>query len=166
MKKHTTPSQRRTFCELHEQGLGYREIAEQHNVSKECVRYWCRRNRDGGSCQSSYHREPSGILSRFDGLVRYWVLRLRLKHPRWGPKSIRYHLSKVPSLKGLVLPSRTQIGRYLHQWERFRRKPKKQARTRVQIRQRKCISNGKSTSRPTSPCRMERRSTCTQYATL
>jgi transposase InsO family protein len=45
-------------------------------------------------------------------------------HPRWGPKSIRYHLSKVPSLKGLALPSRPQIGRYLHQWERFRRKPK------------------------------------------
>ena len=125
MKKHTTSIQRRTFCELHEQGLSYREIAEQHNVSSGCVRYWCRRTRDGGSCESSYHREPSGILSRFDGLVRYWVLRFRLKHPRWGPKSIRYHLSKVPSLKGLALPSRPQIGRYLHQWERFRRKPKK-----------------------------------------
>jgi len=125
MKKHTTPSQRRTFCRLHEQGLSYREIADQHDVSRECVRYWCRRKRDGGSCQSSYQREPSGILSRFDGLVRYWVLRFRLKHPRWGPKSIRYHLSKVPSLKALALPSRPQIGRYLHQWKRFRRKPKK-----------------------------------------
>ena len=125
MKKHTTPSQRRTFYELHEQGLSYREIAEQHHVSRECVRYWCRLQRDGGSCQSSYCRKPSGILSRFDGLVRYWVLRLRLEHPKWGPGSIRYNLTKVPSLKRLELPSRTQIGRYLHQWERFRRKPKK-----------------------------------------
>jgi len=124
MKKHTTPSQRRTFYELHEQGLSYREIAEQHNVSRECVRYWCRLQRDGGSCQSSYSRKPSGILSRFDGLVRYWVLRLRLEHPKWGPGSIRYNLTKVPSLKRLKLPSPTQIGRYLHQWERFRRKPK------------------------------------------
>ena len=124
MKKHTTPSQRRMFYELHEQGLSYPKIAEQHNVSRECVRYWCRRQRDGGSCQSSYSRKPSGILSRFDGLVRYWVLRLRLEHPKWGPGSIRYNLTKVPTLKHLVLPSRTQIGRYLHQWERFRRKPK------------------------------------------
>jgi transposase InsO family protein len=124
VKKHTMPSQRRTFYELHEQGLSYREIAQQHQVSRECVRYWCRRQRDGGSCQASYHREPSGILSRFDGLVRYWVLRLRLEHPKWGPGSIRYNLTKVPTLKQVVLPSRTQIGRYLHQWERFRRKPK------------------------------------------
>lgn len=124
MRKHTTPSQRRTFYELHEQGLSYREIAQQHDVSRECVRYWCRRQRDGDSCNSSYQRKPSGILSRFDELVRYRVLRFRLEHPRWGPGTIRYHLTKVPSLKGLRLPSRTQIGRYLHQWERFRRKPK------------------------------------------
>jgi hypothetical protein len=124
MKKHTTPSQRRTFYELHEQGLSYREIAAQYQVSRECVRYWCRLQRDGGSCQSSYSREPSGMLSRFDGLVRYWVLRLRLEHPKWGPGSIRFNLTKVPSLKRLKLPSPTQIGRYLHQWERFRRKPK------------------------------------------
>jgi len=124
MRKHTTPSQRRTFYELHEQGLSYREIAQQHDVSRECVRYWCRRQRDGDSCKSSYQRKPSGVLSCFDGLVRYKVLRFRLEHPKWGPGTIRYHLTKVPSLKGLRLPSRTQIGRYLHQWERFRRKPK------------------------------------------
>jgi transposase InsO family protein len=124
MKKHTTPSQRREFYELHEQGLSYPEIAQQHDVSRECVRYWCRRQRDGGSCESSYQREPSGILGRFDARVRYRVLRFRLEHPKWGPRTIRYHLTKVLSLKGLRLPSRTQIGRYLHQWERFRRKPR------------------------------------------
>lgn len=124
MKKHTTPSQRRAFYELHEQGLSYREIAERYDVSIECVRYWCRRQRDGGNCESRYQRKPSGILSRFDGLVRYKILRFRLEHPKWGPRTIRYHLTKVPSLKGLRLPSRPQIGRYLHQWERFRRQPK------------------------------------------
>jgi len=125
MKKHTTPSQRRTFYALHKQGLSYREIAEQYGLSRGCIRYWCRRQRDGGSCKSSYQRKSSGILSRFDGLVRYKVLRFRLEHPKWGPRTIGYHLTKVPSLKGLRLPSRTQIGRYLHQWERFRRKRKK-----------------------------------------
>ena len=125
MGKHTTPTQRRTFYELHEQGLSYPEIADQYGVSKECVRYWCRRQRDGGSCETTYHKEPTGILSRFDWKVRYYVLRLRLQHPRWGPGSILYHLQKHPSLQGLALPSRAQIGRYLHQWPRFRRKPKK-----------------------------------------
>jgi len=127
MGTHTTPIQRRTFYELHEQGLSYPEIADQYEVSRECVRYWCRRQRDGGSCKTTYRKEPTGILSRFHWLVRYCILRLRLEHPRWGPGSIRHHLQKRPSLKGLALPSRAQIGRYLHRWPRFRRKPKKKA---------------------------------------
>jgi len=125
MRKHTTPTQRRTFYELHEQGLSYPEIAEQYEVSRECVRYWCRRQRDGGSCHSTYRKEATGILSRFHWLVRYCVLRLRLEHPRWGPDRIRRHLQKRRSLKGIVLPSLAQIGRYLHQWPRFQRKRKK-----------------------------------------
>lgn len=127
MGTHTTPTQRRTFYELHQQGLSYGEIADQHEVSRECVRYWCRRQRDGGSCETAYRREPRGILSQFDGLVRYCILRLRLEHPRWGPGTIQYHLRKRPSLRGLVVPSRAQIGRYLHQWPKFRRKRKEQA---------------------------------------
>ena len=130
MRKHTTPDQRRTFYELHEQGLSYPEIAEQYEVSRECVRYWCRRQRDGGSCHSTYRKEPTGILSHFDWLVCYCILRLRLEHPRWGPGRIRYHLQKRLSLQDLALPSRAEIGRYLHQWPRFRRKPKKKTEDR------------------------------------
>jgi transposase InsO family protein len=126
MGKQTTPDQRRTFYELHQQGLSYPEIADQYQVSRECVRYWCRRQRDGGSSKTTYRRAPGGLLSRFDGLVRYCILRLRREHPRWGPGTIRFHLSKRPSLKSLALPSRAQIGRYLHQWEAFRRPPKKE----------------------------------------
>jgi len=89
-------------------------------VSPECVRYWCRRQRDGGDCQTRYACRSPGLLSRFDAKVRYVILRLRLKHPRWGPSRIRLGLTKRPSLKGLPLPSETQIGRYLHQWLCFR----------------------------------------------
>jgi hypothetical protein len=127
MKKHTTPVQRRTFYELHQQGLSYPQIAEQYEVSTECVRYWCRRQRDGGGCRTTYHRAATGLLSQYDELVRYCILRLRLEHPRWGPGRIRYHLTKRPSLRGFPLPSRTQIGRYLHRWPRFRRQPKQKA---------------------------------------
>jgi len=121
MGTHTTPPQRRAFYDLHRRGRTYADIADQHQVSKECVRYWCRRQRDGGGCETTYHKEPRGILSRFDGLVRYCILRLRLEHPRWGPRTILHHLGKRASLKGLALPSRAQIGRYLHQWPKFRR---------------------------------------------
>jgi transposase InsO family protein len=125
MRKQTTPDQRHTFYRLHQEGLSYPDIAERYGVSRECVRYWCRRQRAGGSCQTVYHKNTAGLLSRFDPRVRYHVLRLRHRHPRWGPGRIRYHLGKISSLRGQALPSVAQIGRYLHQWPRFRRKPKK-----------------------------------------
>lgn len=126
MSVRTTPDQRRRFYELHHDGATtYEEIAERFGVSKECIRYWCRRQRDGAGCETHYHRQPQGLLSRFDRKVRYWILRLRLEHPRWGPNRIRARLKKRPSLRGLKLPSEASIGRYLHQWRRFRHKPKK-----------------------------------------
>lgn len=125
MLSHTTPEQRKEFYRRHQQGETYPEIAAGAGVSVECVRYWCRRQRDGGSGQSRYPGRPNGLLQRFDGLVRYWLLRLRLKHPRWGPGSLRTHLKKHPSLHGKRLPAPASIGRYLHQWQRFHRKGKK-----------------------------------------
>jgi transposase InsO family protein len=125
MLSHTTPEQRQAFYRRHQQGETYPEIAAGAGVSVECVRYWCRRQRAGGSCQSRYPGRSHGLLQQFDGLVRYWILRLRLKHPRWGPGSLRTHLKKRPSLYGKRLPAPASIGRYLHQWQRFHRKGKK-----------------------------------------
>jgi len=124
MTKQTTPRQRRAFYTRHLQGETYQEIADSNGVSKECVRYWCRRQRDGGECQSRYRHQSPGLLSQSDPLVRYCILRFRLEHPRWGPRSILEHLGKRDSLKGLSLPSEASIGRYLHQWPRFRRQRK------------------------------------------
>jgi transposase InsO family protein len=121
MKQQTTVAQRAEFYQRHQTGESYQEIAERLNISKACVRYWCRRQRDGGDCQHQYQRQASGLLSRFDAKVKYGILRLKLEHPRWGPRSIRNRLSKRPSLSGLALPKEAQIGRYLHQWTRFRR---------------------------------------------
>lgn len=124
MKKQTTPDQRREFYERHQHGETYRAIAERYGVSLGCVRYWCRRQRDGGSCQSVYAGRPQGHLRGCDALVRYSILRLRLKHPRWGPNRIRERMKKLPWLRHLALPKEASIGRYLHQWPRFRRRPK------------------------------------------
>ncbi len=122
MAERTSVAQRQEFYRRHQAGQSYRAIAEQMGVSPECVRYWCRRQRDGGDCQTRYVRRSPGLLSRFEAKVRYVILRLRLAHPRRGPGRIRLGLTKRPSLKGLRLPSETQIGRYLHQWPRFRRR--------------------------------------------
>jgi len=125
MVTQTTAEQRKDFYARHRQGETYRVIAEQVGVSMECVRYWCRRQRDGGGCHSRYYGRPAGMLQQFDPLVRYCVLRLRLQHPRWGPRSIQANLRKQLSLRGRRLPSQASVGRYLHQWPRFHRKSRK-----------------------------------------
>lgn len=124
MNIRTEPDERRQFYERHLLGETYREIAAATGVSVGCVRYWCRRLRAGGSCVSHYHRPVGGLLGRFDPRVRYWILRLRLQHPGWGPGRIRYHLAQVPSLAWAHrrLPAVAQLGRYLRQWPRLRRR--------------------------------------------
>lgn len=124
MARQTTQEQRCRFYKRHIRGETYQDIGESEHISEACVRYWCRRQRDGGNCQSRYQRQAGGLLSRFELVVRYCILRLRLEHPGWGPNRILAKLSKRPSLKGLRLPDESSIGRYLHQWERFRRRAK------------------------------------------
>lgn len=124
MKTQTTMSQRQHFYERHERGETYAEIAADSEVSLECVRYWCRRLRVGGSPTTRHYRAKTGLLSDFLPLVRYVILRLRLEHLRWGPQRIREKLGRHASLQSQRLPSRAQIGRYLHQWPCFRRRRK------------------------------------------
>ena len=82
MVKPTTVTQRQEFYQRHQAGESYQAIALRMGVSKECVRYWCRRQRDGGDGQSRYQRAGRGLLSRFDPKVRYAIVRLKLAHPR------------------------------------------------------------------------------------
>jgi hypothetical protein len=125
MHQQTSSTQRQQFYNLHQQGQTYAEIAERFGISKMCVRYWCRHLRDGKDALTTYHKKPWGLLHRFHARVRYVILRLRLEHTRWGPNRILAKLRKRPSLLGLKLPSEAEIGRYLHQWRKFRRKAKK-----------------------------------------
>lgn len=117
----TNRTERESFWQRHQAGESYAAIAVGAGVSVECVRYWCRRQRKALVEVHPVRRHSDGLLGRFDGKVRYVLLRLRLTHPRWGPNRLRYHLGKRPSLQGLRLPSEPQIGRYLHQWPKFRR---------------------------------------------
>ena len=128
MARRTNPEERCRFYKRHLRGETYQEIADSEGVSKECVRHWCRRQRDGGGCRTTYRREPAGLLSRSHPLIRYCVLRLRLEHPRWGPNRIREKLKKRPSLQGLALPSESSIGRYVRQWPKLCRDRKEKPR--------------------------------------
>jgi len=121
MSQRTTPRQRQEFYARYLAGETFQQIADSDSVSLWTVRYWYRVQRDGGGTQSRYRRVSSGLLSQFDPKVRYCVLRLRLAHPRRGPGAILLGLKKRPSLRGLKLPSVASIGRYLHQWAKFRR---------------------------------------------
>jgi len=119
---HTTIAQRKLCYERHQHGHTYAAIAEQLGLSVPCVRYWARQQRDGRSDLSTQYQRPAkSLLRHFVPLVRYVILRLRLHHPGWGPNRIRFALTQHGGLKGRRLPSSPQIGRYLHQWPRFRR---------------------------------------------
>jgi transposase InsO family protein len=122
MAKETTLRQRREFYVRHVQGESYQEIADATGYVYETVRKWCRRQRDDKGIESDYHRVSQGALSTFAPEVRYAILRLRLEHPGWGPGYLRCHVQERASLCGMVIPSVASIGRYLHQWERFRRR--------------------------------------------
>ena len=130
MKRQTSPEQRYEFYERHQAGESYQAIAQRYGVSKECVRYWCRRQRDGGGCHNQYSRASKGILSQFAPIIRYAILRLKLEHARWGPSRIRYHLQRRASLRYKRLPKEAAIGRYLHQWPCFGRQGHQQAAQR------------------------------------
>lgn len=128
MAARTTVEQREAFIQRHAKGETFAAIAQAYGVSWQCVRLWWQRFLRGEGVTSHYVREQHSLLMRFAPLVRYVILRLKVAHPHWGPRRLRYHLQQRPSLVGQPLPSATQIGRYLHQWERFRR-PVKRKRT-------------------------------------
>lgn len=125
MAARTTLEQREAFIQHRAQGETFAEIAQAYGVSWQCVRFWWQRFRRGEGVSSHYVRERHSLLMRFSPLVCYVILRLKVAHPHWGPRRIRYHLQQRPSLVGQALPSATQIGRYLHQWVRFRRRLKR-----------------------------------------
>jgi transposase InsO family protein len=117
--------QRQQCYRLHLDGKTYGEIAQQVGVSAGCVRYWCRRQRDGRDIHTHYgHRQP-GLLGSFSQEVRETLVALRTEHRRWGPSRMRGYLQGHLCLSARDLPSPASIGRYLHQWPQFRRPPAK-----------------------------------------
>jgi len=125
MRHFTGPAERKQFYKLHQEGRTYEEIAEIYKISPMTVRMWCRRQRDGKGIEDRYYNPRAGVLSQFDPQILAKILELRQAHPGWGPESLLLHIRKLPELQGMLLPSRSSIGRYVHTFEEFRHTPKK-----------------------------------------
>ena len=63
MSPQTTPAQRQDFYQRHQAGATYRQIAALAGVARECVRYWCRRLRQGRSAERVHPPRPGGTGS-------------------------------------------------------------------------------------------------------
>jgi transposase-like protein len=140
MKQYTSEKDRKRFYELHQTGQTYAEIAAAFGVSYECVRHWCRRQRDGGEVKDQFYNPRAGTLSQFSPAVRDKIVALRRANAHWGPASLLLHLGKDDSLQGAALPSRASIGRYVYSQAEFRRPPKKSPPTPVPIPPSECIN--------------------------
>jgi hypothetical protein len=102
----TTPDQRHEFYRRHLRGVSYQDIADDVGVSHGCVRNWCRHQRDGGTCESRYHRDSPGILSTFHSLVRFAILRLKLapSAPGTGTNPLSFEATTVLSRMSTATP--------------------------------------------------------------
>jgi len=115
----TTLVQRREMLRLvEEEGATYAAVAAQIGVSFWTARKWIRRGkRDGvehlGSC---YGRPAKGPLGAQDPRVRYLVLRLKKRHPKWGAAYVRKKLCEDARLSAQEICSASSILRY---WRSF-----------------------------------------------
>jgi hypothetical protein len=117
--RNTDHATRLEIITRHLAGETLANLAEELRLNFYTVRKWGR----------VYHRQgwpglipklagpPSrGILSKFDPLIKYVVLRLKRQHPAWGLDVLRLELKRRPSLRGKVLPQRTAIWNYLRRF--------------------------------------------------
>ncbi len=97
------------------QGKTLAELAQELQCSIVCVRKWWRHARPGElpSRQSQRRGAPAtGVLGRCTPLVRQAALRLKQRHPGWGPARVRVELARVPELHGYHLPGRSRLAAF------------------------------------------------------
>lgn len=99
-------------------GESLQSIADDLNISYECVRKWWRRGkREGlaGLVMRERGRPAQGILSQFAQEVREASLDLKRKHKRWGATRILLEMSHTAELANHQLPSRSRLYPYFRE---------------------------------------------------
>ncbi len=115
----TTFADRERFVELHQAGWSYPAIACECGWKAETVKKHCERYRqDAGTAlqPKCAGPSPSGILSHFDPIIRFAILRVKRKHMEWGAVVILDEVAQRPSSKGRHLPKPAQTAAYFRQF--------------------------------------------------
>lgn len=128
-EKQTTVAERNEFVDLKLAGKTIVEIAAETGWSFYCVRYWWRQFREGGreALVSEDKRKQRGLMSQFPGVVRFALLRIKKKHPKWGAPVARLQVAKDLDLAIEELPSISTIEKYWAQykWRLYKRHRKR-----------------------------------------
>jgi transposase-like protein len=132
IQKKTTIAERNEFVDLKLAGNTIAEIAEKTGWTFYCVRYWWRQFREGGreALAPEDKRKQRGLMSKFPGVVRFAMLRIKKEHPGWGAPVARLQATKNLNMAPEELPSVSTIEKY---WAQYKRRLYKRHRKRYPI---------------------------------
>ena len=115
----TTFADRERFVELRREGWSYPAIAAEcgwkvETVKKHCLAYQHQAERalqpqPPGRC-------ATGILSVFDPIVRFAILRVKVQHREWGAPVVLDEVARRSSVKERRLPKAAQTAAYFQQF--------------------------------------------------
>lgn len=121
----TTIAERNEFIDLKFAGNTLAEIAEKTGWSFYCVRHWWRQYREGGreALAPEDKRTQRGKLSKFPGVIRFAMLRIKKEHPGWGAAVAQLQAAKDLNLSVEEMPSVSAIEKYWAQykWRLYKR---------------------------------------------
>lgn len=115
----TTFEDRQQFVEHHQRGMSYAALARASGWKAETIRKHCQAfQREGATALQPRLPGPAatGLLSTFEPLVRFAALRLKRRHPEWGPAVIIDELSRRRSTHPQRLPHVSQLAAYFGQF--------------------------------------------------
>lgn len=115
----TTFAERERFVQLHREGWSYPAIAKEcgwkaSTVKKHCLAY--QQHAENAFQPKPPGPAPSGILSSFDPIVRFAILRVKRQHCEWGAPVVLDEVAERSSVKGRPLPKASQTAEYFHQF--------------------------------------------------
>jgi transposase-like protein len=115
MARMTTLQDRATIDQLAHLGYTDSQIAAEVGWTVRTVRKWRRRaQRDGRKgLASTMGRPATGPLSSYPSRLRETLRVWRVKHPGWGPNTLRAELEADESFKGQQLPCPSSIANFL-----------------------------------------------------
>jgi len=115
----TTFADRERFVDLHREGWSYPTIANECGWKVATVKKHCLSHQY--QAESAFQPKPpgpspTGILSAFDPIVRFAILRVKRQHSAWGAVVVLDEVAHCSSAKGRTLPKAAQTAAYFHQF--------------------------------------------------